>query len=356
MTTVSGSERTALAVLTAAAALAAAAVLGGRARWHAVPGRLTRPGPPVPPALPPGRVVNLPGRGEVLVRDSGGPPARPAVLLLHGWTASADINFFPAYATLAGPYRVIALDQRGHGRGMRSREPFSLEDCADDAAALLEELGAGRAIVVGYSMGGPAGMLLARRHPERVAGLVMQATALEWHHTARERGVWRLLPVLDLGLRLGLGVGFFDRVIRAAAREDPGLRGYQPWLAAEFQRATARDLVAAGRALSRYDARPWAGQLGIPAATLVTTRDRLVRPSKQRELAKALRADVIEIDADHDLPLAKSAEYGRLTRLLVDTVAAASGLAQSGPARPRRKRVPPAAAGPAELRGRDDQV
>ena len=190
-------------------------------RIGVVPGRPPSrgtPGAPVPPALPPGLVVNLPGRGEVFVRDSGDTSAGPAVLLLHGWTVSADLNFFSAYACLAESYRVIALDQRGHGRGMRSMEPFSLEDCADDAAALLEQLGVGRAIVVGYSMGGPVGLLLARRHPGRVAGLVMQATALEWRHTARERAVWRLLPVLDLSLRLGVGTGFVERVIREAAR------------------------------------------------------------------------------------------------------------------------------------------
>jgi pimeloyl-ACP methyl ester carboxylesterase len=282
--------------------------------------------------------MNLPGRGEVFVRDFGGAPASPAVLLLHGWTASADINFFPAYASLAESYRVIALDQRGHGRGLRSREPFSLEDCADDAAALLEQLGVGRAIVVGYSMGGPVGLLLARRHPGQVSALVLQATALEWRHTARERGVWRLLPAFDLGLRFGFGVDFFDGVIRRAVDEDPEVGSYGPWLAAEFQRATALDLVAAGRALSRYDARPWAGQLGIPAAVLATTRDRLVQLDKQRELAKVLRADAFEIDADHDLPLAKGGEYARLTRLLVDRVAAASEFTLPGTAGPEGAR------------------
>ncbi len=293
---------------------------------------------PTPPAFPPGRVVNLPGRGEVFVRDSGGTSATPAVLLLHGWTASADINFFSVYASLADSYRVIAMDLRGHGRGMRSVEPFTLEDCADDAAALLEQLKAGRVIVVGYSMGGPVGLLLARRHPGQVAALVMQATALEWHGAAHERAVWRLLPVLDLSLRFGADAGFVERVLREAAAETPGLDGYRPWLAAEFRRATARDLVAAGRALSRYDARPWAEQLDIPAAMLITTRDRLVRPDKQRELAKALRASVLEIDADHDLPLAKGSEYARLTRLAVDEVAAAAGLAPRPPARwPRRR-------------------
>ena len=281
---------------------------------------------PVPPRLPPGRVINLHGRGEVFVRDSGGTPAKPAVLLLHGWTASADLNFFPAYARLAESYRVIALDLRGHGRGMRSTEPFSLEDCADDAAALLGQLGAEHVIAVGYSMGGPVGLLLARRHPGRVQALVMQATALDWHRTARERMIWRLLSVLELSLRLGTGAGFVERVVRQVIEEQPELHGYRPWLAAEFRRGLTRELADAGLALSRYDAQPWAGQLGLPAAMLITTRDRLVRPSEQRKLAEALHAHVIEIDADHDLPLVKGAEYARLTRLAVDTAAAAAGL------------------------------
>jgi pimeloyl-ACP methyl ester carboxylesterase len=282
-------------------------------------------------------VVNLPGRGEVFVRDSGGAPADPAVLLLHGWTASADLNFFPVYAQLAGSYRVIAMDLRGHGRGMRSTEPFSLEDCADDAAALLGELGAGRVIAVGYSMGGPVGLLLARRHPGQVAALVMQATALDWRREAHERMVWRLLSVLELGLRLGTGAGFVERVLRQAIEEAPELDVLRPWLAAEFRRGLARELADAGRALSLYDAEPWAAELGLPAAMLITARDRLVRPSKQRELAEALRAHVIEIDADHDLPLVKGDEYARLTRLAVDTAAAAAGL--KVPAGPRAQQA-----------------
>ena len=311
------------------AALARNPVVRQELRWvsrFARPLRRSVDLPPVPPCLPPGRVVSLPGRGEVFVRDSGGAPADPAVLLLHGWTASADLNFFPVYAQLAGSYRVIAMDLRGHGRGMRSTEPFSLEDCADDAAALLGEIGAGKAIAVGYSMGGPVGLLLARRHPGTVAALVMQATALEWRRTPQERMVWRLLSVLELGLRLGTGVGVVERMLRQAIEEAPELDVLRPWLAAEFRRGLARELADAGRALSLYDAQPWAGQLGLPAAMLITTKDRLVRPSKQRELAEALRAHVIEIDADHDLPLVRGDEYARLTGLAVDTAAAAAGL------------------------------
>jgi pimeloyl-ACP methyl ester carboxylesterase len=222
---------------------------------------------------------------------------------------------------------------------MRSIEPFSLEDCADDAAALLDELCTRQVIVVGYSMGGPIGLLLARRHPGRVTGLVMQATALEWHHSAHERRAWRLLPLLELGLRLGTGAGFVERVLRHAIRQAPELDTYRPWLAAEFRRGLARELTDAGHALSRYDAEPWAAQLGLPTAVLITTRDRLVRPAKQRELAAALRAEVLEVEADHDLPIVKGTEFARLTMRAVGTVAAAAGIAaRTRVPRPGRRR------------------
>jgi 3-oxoadipate enol-lactonase len=331
--TAAGATAAGLAALAANPAVRQATL---RAARFARPLDHTVPRPPVPPGLPPGRVVNLPGRGEVFARDTGGAPADPAVLLLHGWTASADLNFFPVYDCLAGAYRVIAMDARGHGRGMRSAEPFTLEDCADDAAALLDQIGPGRVVVVGYSMGGPVGMLLARRHPGRVRALVMQATALQWRDAALERMSWRLLSAVELGLRLGTGTDIIERFLRAATEEQPELEAIRPWLIAEFRRGLAPELADAGRALSRYDAQPWAADLGLPAAMLITTRDRLVRPAKQRELAEALHAHVTEIDADHDLPLVKGADYARLTRLAVDTVAAtaSAGGRDDGTSRP----------------------
>jgi len=96
---------------------------------------------PIPPALPLGTLVRVPDRGDVFVRYQAGPPGAPTVLLLHGWMASADLNWLGTFPVLAGRYHVVAMDHRGHGRGIRSREPFSLEDCADDAAGLLRELG-----------------------------------------------------------------------------------------------------------------------------------------------------------------------------------------------------------------------
>src|SRR3954449_7851087 len=90
------------------------------------------------PPLPPGRTVELPGRGTTFVRELPGPPGAPTVVLLHGWTATADLNFYTCYDALGEHFRVLAFDHRGHGRGIRSRRRFRLEDCADDVAELLD--------------------------------------------------------------------------------------------------------------------------------------------------------------------------------------------------------------------------
>ncbi len=79
------------------------------------------------------------------------------------------------------------------------REPFRLADCAGDAAAALRELGVAPAIVVGYSMGGAIGQLVARDHPDVVAGLVLSGTAQHWQDPQTRR-YWRLMGMFGLTL------------------------------------------------------------------------------------------------------------------------------------------------------------
>jgi pimeloyl-ACP methyl ester carboxylesterase len=274
------------------------------------------------PWLPPGRTVMLPGRGETFIRHHQHPdPSAPTLLLLHGWTASADLQFFTAYRALAERYSFIGIDHRGHGRGLRTPAPFHLEDAADDAAALLAELGSGPVITVGYSMGGPISLHLANRHPDLVAGLVVQATALEWRATRRERLRWRGVRLLGSMLRSWAFPRWLRFGLAKIVGPDHELHDYAPWLEAETRRGDSVAIVHAGFALSNYDARPWAHLLGKPAGALITTRDRLVRPTKQRQLAAALGAHQVEVVGDHLVPWELPAVFSQATRALVDHVA-----------------------------------
>jgi pimeloyl-ACP methyl ester carboxylesterase len=254
----------------------------------------------LPPSLPPAGVLGIDGRGEIFYRHHTEAPAHaPTLLLLHGWTGSADTQWFTAYESLGERYQFLAVDHRGHGRGIRTNETFTLEDAADDAAALIQAVGAAPAVAVGYSMGGPIALLLARRHPHLVSGLVLAATALEFHATQLDRIRWWGLVGMEPVLRSRLWKWFGFPALRALTRSDPSVDPYLPWLIAESRRGDPTDLVDAGRALADWDADEWAPSLRLPTTVMLTTRDRLVQPRKQRALAAALGADVVELDAGH---------------------------------------------------------
>jgi 3-oxoadipate enol-lactonase len=275
--------------------------------------------PTPPPNLPPARILHVPDRGEVFVREQDGPEDAPPVLLLHGWTASADTTYFGVYKALEGRHRVIAIDQRGHGRGIRAEEPFSLEACAEDAAGVLEALDVPPAIVVGYSLGGAVALLTWKHHRERVAGMVFAATAYEWRSTFRERVLWRVMGVFEFLLRLGTGDGFVQRYLHYAVGHSPDVADLRAWVGGEFKRGYPRDIAEAGRVLARFDARDWIGDIAVPCASVVTERDRLVRAEEQRDLAEALGAPVFAFDGDHDAPLVMPKEFADTT---VEAIAA----------------------------------
>ncbi|MDQ1426963.1 MAG: hypothetical protein QOK39_439 [Acidimicrobiaceae bacterium] len=257
---------------------------------------------PAPPRLPTGRIVNVPSRGEMFLREAPGPTGSPAVVLLHGWTLSADLNWFSGgYRVASSHGPMIAPDLRGHGRGLRSVEPFTLEAAADDVAALITHLELGPVVLVGYSLGGSVALLAGRRHPEAVAGLVLVSTGLQWRASTRERALWKLLGGVEYVLRFGAPKGITDRYLRQAMVEAPDLKPLRGWLKAEARRGDAADIAAAARALSAFDARSFAGSLDVPAAVVVTKKDRLIRAVRQRDLAQALpRAQSVDLEGAHN--------------------------------------------------------
>jgi lipase len=129
--------------------------------------------------------------GELYV-GAWGPPQAPVVLAVHGITANHLHMGFVA-RELSTDHRVVAPDLRGRGASATIAGPFGMDAHADDLAAVLDELGAERAVVVGHSMGAFVATTMAARHPERVERLVL----------------------VDGGLALGVPQGDVDEVLRA---------------------------------------------------------------------------------------------------------------------------------------------
>jgi 3-oxoadipate enol-lactonase len=244
-----------------------------------------------------GRIVPLAGRGELFVRVNAGAHG-PAVVLLHGLAASADLNWSEAVPYLRPRYRVVAPDLRGHGRTRACSNPFTLEDAADDVAALAEALALGPFIAVGYSMGGAIAQLLVRRHPHLVTALVLCATSRSFRRTFRERAMFAALPPARV-----LARALPDEVARTTARrlaarvvgESPD-RGLE-----QFGRSfDARRVLGAAAALGDFDSSAWVGSLHVPTAVLVHLRDQLVSPRSQFALAHAIpRCAVHAVEGDH---------------------------------------------------------
>lgn len=115
---------------------------------------------------------------EIAYIDEQPADARPTpVLLIHGFASNVATNWIDTGwvgELLRGGYRVVAFDNRGHGK---SEKLYALEDygaplMAEDALRLLDHLGIARAHVIGYSMGARIAAFLALAHPDRVRSLV----------------------------------------------------------------------------------------------------------------------------------------------------------------------------------------
>ncbi|UHS56871.1 alpha/beta fold hydrolase [Agrobacterium vaccinii] len=108
--------------------------------------------------------------------DAGKPSGVP-VLLIHGFASSASVNWVhPGWVKTLGDagYRVIALDNRGHGTSDKPHdsEAYYPATMARDAIALLDHLGIAKAHIMGYSMGARVSAFVALANPQRALSLV----------------------------------------------------------------------------------------------------------------------------------------------------------------------------------------
>lgn len=264
--------------------------------------------------------------GEIeLCYETFGDPGDPLMLLVMG-LGTQMVAWRPEFCEqLAGHgFRVVRFDNRDIGRSTRvgGRPPtalqlltrsakagrYTLADMAQDAAGLLDCLGAERAHVVGASMGGMIAQTLAARHPERVLSLasIMSTTG----HRFKGQPHLKLYPLLlrrspveraafvdhVAGVFAAIGSPGFDRdeqEVRAVAQESFD-RGHDP-------AGGARQL---GAIVASGDRTQELRSIRAPTVVIHGTADRLVRPSGGRATARAIPgARLVMVDGmGHDLP------------------------------------------------------
>jgi 3-oxoadipate enol-lactonase len=226
---------------------------------------------------------------EYDVRGDGEP-----ILLLHAfplglfmWDAQVE--------ALAATHRVVRFDARGFGGSAAAGGPLTMERIADDGAALLDHLGIDKAVVGGCSMGGYAAFAFVRRHPQRLAGLVLQDTRAGADTAeARANRATLAAKVLAEGASAAADA-FLPRLVgETTHRERPSV------LALLRERILATPPQAIASALhglaARADSRETLPTIAVPTLVLVGAEDVLTPPPEAVTMAAAIpraRLDVI---------------------------------------------------------------
>ena len=238
--------------------------------------------------------MEIPGRGSTYVVDTG-PSEGPTFVLLHSIACTGLLTWYPSLETMSRFGRVIVFDQRWHGAGITSPR-FLLEDCADDAVALADQLGVDTFVPVGFSMGSLIAQLVWRRHPQRVDGLVLCAVAAMFGRAAYERlatGMFAaLLEAFSPQPRIGASAP-------QAAGEEAFMRDHR-WAIGEFRATGSGNLLRALAEMMRFNSGRWISEIDVPTSVLVPLRDRAISPRHQHWIARQIAdAHTVTVDGGH---------------------------------------------------------
>jgi 3-oxoadipate enol-lactonase/4-carboxymuconolactone decarboxylase len=220
--------------------------------------------------------------GVELAYDLTGPAGAPVVAFSNSLGSAIDM-WDAIVPTLAGRYRCLRYDTRGHGRSGTSGAAVTIDDLAGDLLGLMDAIGVERAHIVGLSLGGMTGQALASRHPERVASLTLIATAAH-------------LPPVD----------FWETRARTVRAEGPGavvdtivprwftpaFREHSPEAVAKVRKSfmliDREGYARCCEAIGAMDMRERLAQINAPTLVMVGANDPVTTPA----MAEALRAGI----------------------------------------------------------------
>ncbi|HEY3021629.1 MAG TPA: alpha/beta fold hydrolase [Solirubrobacteraceae bacterium] len=233
------------------------------------------------------------GDNELYYERSG---AGEPLLLIMGMSGTHLTWGEPFLDALRRDFDVVIFDHRGIGRSGRTQPPFSIADLADDAAAVLDEVGWASAHVVGISMGGMVAQELVLRHPERVRTLTLGCTYAGGAGSALTAPAVgeRLFGAMSSGDReRALRVGWEVNVSRRFAADDEQY--------AEFRRralevpANLPTIIAQLQACQVHDTSARLAQVAVPTLVVHGTDDEMLPAANAELIAAAIPGARLEL-------------------------------------------------------------
>lgn len=240
-----------------------------------------------------------------------------AVLLLHAFPLRGAM-WRPQVEALRERYRVIVPDLRGFGGTDAPPGPYSMDQQADDMAALLEYLGVERAALVGLSMGGYISFAFWRRHRDKVAALVLADTRAGADSDEGKAGREANARLAEERGPAAIADKLIPGLVAAAAPES---------LRAELRAMTlansADGIAGALRGMAlRPDSTPDLANIQVPTLVVVGSEDSLTPPSEAQALHAAIAGSrLVEIaGAGHLSSLEHPEEFNAALGSFLDEV------------------------------------
>ena len=250
-------------------------------------------------------------RGIELAYEAAGAQDAPAVVLLHGFPFNRSL-WREQIEALAATHHIIAPDLRGHGETSVTEGAATMEEMAEDVAALLGELRVRRFALGGLSMGGYVALAFYRRFRERVGALVLADTratpdAEEARRTREETA--------QKALREGMGAiadAMLPKLLAPATLANkPEVVGRVRGMIASTRPEGA---AAALRGMAvRRDQRDLLREIDVPALVIVGSEDALTPPSDSESMHREIRGSRLSVieGAGHVSNLERPAEFNR---------------------------------------------
>ncbi|MDO5656738.1 MAG: 3-oxoadipate enol-lactonase [Paracoccus sp. (in: a-proteobacteria)] len=235
--------------------------------------------------------------------DQGEGPA-----LVFANSLGTDLRLWDALIPhLPGGLRLVRYDKRGHGLSEATPGPYSIDQLADDAAALIRALGLRDVVFVGLSIGGLIGQALALRHPDLLAGLVISNSAAKIGDAA----MWNArVEAIRQGGIASISAPTMERWFSPDFRATPALGPWQRMM----ERQPVEGYIACCQAIADADLREQVGAIDLPVQVIGGSLDGATPPDLVRETARLIPgANYAEIKGAAHLPFVEaSAEYAAI--------------------------------------------
>jgi 3-oxoadipate enol-lactonase len=215
-----------------------------------------------------------------------GEPGRPVVTLSHSLATCMQM-WRPQVSALAEHFQVLLYDMRGHGESDAPAGPYSIETLAEDVEGLWDALGIQQSYFAGLSVGGKIGLMLARRCPKRVRGLILCNTAGRIPPEAR--AVWdeRIAQVLAGGMESQREVTlrrWFTDGFRAANPDTMG------WIGGLILATPPQGFIGCSRAIQDFDYMEGLWPIKTPVLLLPGEKDSGTPPADSEAIRERVPA------------------------------------------------------------------